>query len=53
MEKNHKAFCIRSSLDLESIRKKLDLVGITEKIPVYSKCRNIDDMDIFILSNQF
>lgn len=53
IKKNHKAFCIRSSLDLESIRKKLDLVGITEKIPVYSKFRNIDDMDIFILSNQF
>jgi len=53
LEKDHKAFCIRSSLDLESIRKKLEIVGVTEKIPVYSKFRDLSDMDIFILSNQY
>jgi len=53
IEKDHKAFCIRSSLDLESIRKKLETVGVTIKVPVYSKFRDIADMDIFILSNQY
>ena len=53
LDKNHKAFCIRSSLDLEAIRKKLEIVGVTVKVPVFSKFRDIADMDIFILSNQY
>ena len=53
LNKNHRAFCIRSSLDLESVRKKLELAGVTEKIPVFSKFRDLSDMDIFILSNMY
>ncbi|MBT6143457.1 hypothetical protein HOH51_03005 [bacterium] len=45
------AVCIRSSLDLESVRKKLATHNVDEKIPVFSKFRNIADMDIFILSH--
>ena len=53
LEKDHTAVCIRSSLDLDTIRKKLETCGISEKVPVFSKFRNVDDMDIFILSNQY
>ncbi len=53
LKKEHKAVCIRSSLDLAAIREKLEACGIKDKIPVFSKFRDVDDMDIFILSNQY
>ena len=37
IDNKHKAFCIRSSMSLETIRKKLESVGVTDKVPVFSK----------------